>query len=665
MDKISVIIPVYNVEAHLPKCVESVIHQTYSNLEIILVNDGSTDDSGAICDSYAKKDARIRVIHKKNGGLSDARNCGIAEAKGEYLAFVDADDYIAPDMFRIMYERIKQDVSDMAVCSFLFVNEKGEALVSENEENPISDETVDRVGAVRKLEYVKKWYFSVAWNKLYSRCLFDDIKFPQGRFHEDEYIAHIIYHKCQKVSFISDTLYFYVQREGSITDTISLKHHLDEANAMLERAVFAMDKGYDALSRVSLDVMIHNIYECYGNKDDNRYGEEIKKLQKKCRKNTLQVLLSPLPITEKIRYMTFCINVKWLHNIHNNNIKRKKNRFYKKICKNINKIRKAGQNCIFLMATPVHGNLGDHAIVYAQKKLLQDLQLQDYLIEISMEEYKTYKEVLKERIQSSDMILLCGGGHLGTLWPAEDNVISEIVDTYRNNPIIVFPQTCFYDENDMAKQRMLRNRIIYSKAGKLKVFLRDQKSYKIFSSEFPMVQTCLVPDMVTYMTLKPSASRTGSCLVCMREDKESILSPTERKRLLALLKEKGYDVIICSTVEQYGIDKKTRESVLHKKWQQFAQARLVVTDRLHGMLFAAINQTPCLYMDNISGKVSGQAEWLKDLSYITAVKGAEELFDKIKEFESPDTGFEYSNQVLQPYYEILKKEIKDSYYSVR
>ncbi len=665
MDKISVIIPAYNVELYLPKCVESVIHQTYSNLEIILINDGSTDQSGEICDSYAKKDARIRVIHQINGGLSAARNCGIAESKGEYIAFVDADDYIAPDMFWVMYDKIKQNESDMAVCSYLFVNEKGEALVSENEDNPIPDETVDKVTAIRKLEHVKKWYFSVSWNKLYRRGLFDDIQFPQGRFHEDEYVAHSIYHKCQRVSFISDRLYFYVQRKGSITDTNSLKRQFDEANAMLERAIWAIDEGYNALSRVSLDVLIHNIYVCYKNKDDDIYRGEIKRLQERCRKYTGKVISSSISIAEKIRYLFFCINDDRLCNIHNNNLKRKKDKFDKKVCKDMERIRKAGNNCIFLMATPVHGNLGDHAIVYAQKKLLRELQLQDYVIEISMEEYKAYKGLLEERIQPTDMILLSGGGNLGTLWPIEDSVIAEIVDTYRNNSILIFPQTCFYYDDDMAKQRMLRNRIIYSQAGNLKVFLRDKKSYELFSSEFPSVSTYLVPDMVTYMTLKPSGRRTKCCLVCVREDKESILSPAERSRLLDALSEKGYDVIICSTVEQYGINKETREDVLSKKWQQFAQARLVVTDRLHGMLFAAINETPCFYMDNISGKVSGQAEWLKHLSYIMAVKDVDILLDKIKEFDGADSGFEYNNEALQSYYGILKKEIKDSYYSAR
>lgn len=211
---ISVIVPIYNVEKYLPKCVESIIAQKYTNLEILLVDDGSPDNSGVIADEYAKKDDRIHVIHKKNGGLSDARNAGIDVALGDYLVFVDSDDYIHPEMISRMMDVIKNTSSDMAVCAVKSVKEDEEiSEESKNDEVTVIDDMDKRTEYFFEKHCVE---FNVAWNKLYPARFFREVRYPFGKIHEDEFTTWKILEMAERVVYIGEPLYYYVQRGTSI-----------------------------------------------------------------------------------------------------------------------------------------------------------------------------------------------------------------------------------------------------------------------------------------------------------------------------------------------------------------------------------------------------------------------------------------------------------------
>lgn len=221
---ISVIVPVYNVEKDLENCLESLIKQTYDYLQIILVDDGSTDSSGTICDNYKKLDNRIEVIHKENGGLADARNTGLKKVKGKYIAFLDSDDYIYKTMYEDLYKLLKENDSDIAECDFIRIDIKQK----ENEDNIISEENSKRkietnllsnIEALRLLyganlnEYLKK---VVVWNKLYKKEIINEIEFPVGRLHEDEFTTHKILYNANKIVSTNKILHGYMQTSGSI-----------------------------------------------------------------------------------------------------------------------------------------------------------------------------------------------------------------------------------------------------------------------------------------------------------------------------------------------------------------------------------------------------------------------------------------------------------------
>ena len=186
---ISVIVPVYNVEKYLSRCLDSIISQTYRKLEIVLVDDGSTDNSSMICDEYAKKDCRITVIHTENHGLSEARNKGIENSHGEYVSFVDSDDYLHKRFLETLLNLVIETGSDLSVCDFVRVDENGNGTLFYD--SPIKNEVLTSDEMLEKIINSNQGYkYIVAWNKLYSKKALSGVKFPAGKIHEDEATIH-------------------------------------------------------------------------------------------------------------------------------------------------------------------------------------------------------------------------------------------------------------------------------------------------------------------------------------------------------------------------------------------------------------------------------------------------------------------------------------------
>ena len=248
--EISVIVPIYRVERFLPQCIDSILKQTFQDIEVILVDDGSDDGCPAICDAAAERDARVRVIHQKNQGLSVARNTGIRAAQGGYIAFADSDDYMEPNMLEMMLGRMKKDGSELAVCNYHRVDEQGRELSQYVRESPISEDEVitDQSKAVEKLCIEGFWHYIIASNKLYARRLFDDIRFPEGRRNEDIYVAYQVLWKAKGVSILKDLLFVYRLREGSIIKSKPTVKMLDAADGWFECCRFALDKKADRLA---------------------------------------------------------------------------------------------------------------------------------------------------------------------------------------------------------------------------------------------------------------------------------------------------------------------------------------------------------------------------------------------------------------------------------
>ena len=201
MCKISVIVPVYNVERFLRECIESIISQTYKDLEIILVNDGSTDKSPLICEEYKKIDARVIVLHKENGGLSDARNKGIDISTGEYIGFVDSDDFIENDMYELLLNNIKKVEADIATCGVISEKVK--------DKNFYKEEIIVNAHDGLKEMLMERSMNTSACDKLYKRSLFDEIRYPKDKLYEDLYTTYKLLHKANKIVISNQKKYYY------------------------------------------------------------------------------------------------------------------------------------------------------------------------------------------------------------------------------------------------------------------------------------------------------------------------------------------------------------------------------------------------------------------------------------------------------------------------
>lgn len=214
---ISVIVPVYNTEKYLRKCVDSIINQTYKKLEIILVDDGSPDNSGQICDDYVQKDERVKVIHKKNGGLSDARNAGIKVAMGEYLGFVDSDDWIEPQMYQKLIENSIKFNAEISVGGVAELKEKDGQYerIRTWEHRYATGCTVPKITAMKEF-FLGSWS---AWDKIYRKEIFDDIIFPFGIINEDDAIALRQLDKCSTICYTDETFYNYIHHMGAVSIT--------------------------------------------------------------------------------------------------------------------------------------------------------------------------------------------------------------------------------------------------------------------------------------------------------------------------------------------------------------------------------------------------------------------------------------------------------------
>ncbi len=225
MKKISVIIPIYNVEKYLKRCIESIIKQTYSNLEIILVDDGSPDGCAKICDEYKNKDERIVVIHKKNGGLSDARNAGLKVATGEIISYIDSDDYVDLDMYEKMTKAMEEKNADIVVCGTNIDYEDGHTKVKCEKE----EKSFNREEALIELNSFKSFDMAV-WNKLYKREVVDKIEFPVGKKSEDYFVMYQYFARAKKVVIINQAKYHYFQRSNSISRGKNVTHDYIEGS---------------------------------------------------------------------------------------------------------------------------------------------------------------------------------------------------------------------------------------------------------------------------------------------------------------------------------------------------------------------------------------------------------------------------------------------------
>lgn len=263
MELISVIVPVYQVKDYLAECVEALLNQTYPELEIILVDDGSTDGSEKLCDEYGRKDERVKVIHQKNGGLSCARNSGLQLAKGDYIAFVDSDDAVSERFLEKLYHLLKEYRADIAVCAYT----RGQDWALSKGENG-KEYCLDAKKMLQEWHGKRKKLETVVWNKLYCRNVLGEADgkpvFPEGKLHEDTYVSHLFVNRANRIAITESELYFYRLRKESITKSrVTEESVLQDLEAQLARLSFFRREGYKgSRDRLLWGFLLHVVWYC-------------------------------------------------------------------------------------------------------------------------------------------------------------------------------------------------------------------------------------------------------------------------------------------------------------------------------------------------------------------------------------------------------------------
>ena len=288
---ISVIVPIYNVEDYLNRCVDSIINQTYKNLEIILVDDGSPDNCPKMCDDYAKKDSRIKVVHKENGGLSDARNVGMEVATGDYVSFIDSDDYVSLDFYETLLQTMIDNDSDIVECGVVkfYENEKFDEYSDD-----LKVTNYDTVDALDGL-IIENPFKQHVWNKLYNSSVALDIPYAVGKLNEDEFWTYQVFGKAKKVTRINKTMYYYFQRNGSIMGNGYNIRRLDALEGKMNRQAY-IEKNFPTLAtKAKVDLYgscmfaYQSVLKFMSGNDKKKAGKIIKDYKNRCKLTTDEI----------------------------------------------------------------------------------------------------------------------------------------------------------------------------------------------------------------------------------------------------------------------------------------------------------------------------------------------------------------------------------------
>lgn len=295
---VSVIVPVYNVECYIAECLDSICRQSYHNIEILVVDDGSTDNSGNICDLYKSNDKRIQVYHKENGGLSSARNLGLEYARGDYISFVDSDDSIRIDMIESLYVFMLENCCEIVECAF----------AKNSDKNNGKYKLIDKHEALK--EYISSQYFypnvSVC-NKLYKAHIIKKLRFPEGKIHEDYLFQTMAFNNVNRYGFVNEEMYNYRIREESITHRVFDNKDFDKIDIYKKRTEFLLECGYTYLVEISKDEELIVLFSLYWKSCINKIPEK-NLLKQELRQRRKEFFESKITMKRKLVYSLFYIN---------------------------------------------------------------------------------------------------------------------------------------------------------------------------------------------------------------------------------------------------------------------------------------------------------------------------------------------------------------------
>lgn len=320
---------------------------------------------------------------------------------------------------------------------------------------------------------------------------------------------------------------------------------------------------------------------------------------------------------------------------------------------------------VYIIGTPEHENLGDSAIAIAERIFLSSFLKDNRIKEITAPEYRYNNTIIKKHINKKRLICGIGGGNIGNQWYSDELIRYQMLSDFPYNPIIIFPQTVYFTKDANGKKAFDNSKIHYEKHNNLTIAAREKESFKYLKTLYLNPKIIMAPDIVlsTYMSdYGVSIHQRSRVLLVFRNDAERAMREEERERIIDYLKNNKMNYCYTDMYAVENVNKENRMTLVKKKLEEFASADLVITDRLHGMIFSAITDTQCIVFGNYNQKVKGSYDWIKELSYITYVNGIQDAINalcRIKETNKKKRKYaSYNKEKIMPYFDELKKLVK-------
>mgnify|MGYP004551121371 FL=1 len=611
--KISVIVPVYNVEKYLSVCIESVINQSFTDWEMLLVDDGSTDGGGMLCDRYAAADERIHAIHQLNGGLSAARNTGLSHASGKYVLFLDSDDYIVRHALQTLYDMAEENAAQEVLFEPFLVDETGCAFF-EPTLSSYYTRHMPYPGVYRGPELfaaMKKNgdYFPCVCTALYLREAIT-VSFTLI-LHEDELFAMQQLYALNRVCCTGMKLYARRIRDGSIMQSrLTAANYHGRVTAVLELSQL---KNADSVLRQHLYTLSYAAATCYARLEyrERAAAQADRHALIACLKQQQQPWTRRALTATRFGWLIPIYDFLRLHLPKSHAFSRFLGsivlRKRKDVC--MDALRQStNAKRLILIGTPLHGNLGDHAIAEGEYAFLKEHYPKYTVVEIPMLMYPSLRRRICKWIYPKDVILLNGGGYLGNVWYYAEKIVFDILKRFPNNPVLVFPNTMYYKDSNRTAWQKEKASGIYASRQNLILCMREKNAFA--QAKALCADARLIPDMCLYLDAAQPAEERHGVLLCFRDDHEKCTADNTIVQIKKWLTDTNRFFYCDTNVLRRNILPEERRAILSRRFQEIRQKQLVITDRLHAVIFCIITNTPCIAFDNATHKVSGVCDFL-------------------------------------------------------
>lgn len=660
LPKISIVVIGYSIEQYIANCIKTCLMQNYPSFEVVFVDDGSTDRTLEIAETF--RDNNLKIIHKTNGGIVSARKEGLRNCNGDYVLFVDGDDWLADCALKNFSENIDGD-EDLIISKFYYQTKEGSYLTIGNNYS----KKLSNYDYFQKIMSDEIPHFMFA--KLYRKDFLIEagyLEYKNVSMAEDLMTNALISCKQPVVKFIDKISYYYRFNKDSLS-----RKGTDKLLEQIKTIEYIEDKFKS--ENLNFDYSIYIEYQKYlfataYIRPNTKFSTKQKILRylKKEKVNFENPLIRKYNFDGSKKYRLYfniynkfgflgCLGdlafnmFKVKQKLQTYFYRKKRIKYFKKRTKKITYDNKSSN--IFLIGTSDRSNIGDHAIAESEMDFLKKYFAKYNTIEITGDHYRFDFENLQKIIKKTDIIFITGGGFLGDLWMDEEMMVRQIIQNNQENLIIAFPQTIFFADDISDQSQFETSKLIYNANENFYIFTRDRKSYDLSKKMIGESRTGLYPDMALFLDKFENVRKhlKKQALVCFRKDKEAILSSEEKNFVIQHLKQEGFNIEYGTTLAKgknsgdFTIDLRT--SKIFDKLNEFGKYELVVTDRLHGMILSLLSGSKCIAFDNSSGKVLGVSSlWLKKVSNVkvlAGIEGFESSFRELIQNENVEYPYKY------------------------